>query len=390
MAAAVAAVCLAAQAPSPQTDESLRTLLRRAGQALADHRYEAAARGFEEAISISPGLAGAHANLGVARYMLAEFDLASDAFDRALEISPSMPNAELYLGLSEARAGRAEAALGPLARGFRNANNDPWRLQAGILLAELYAARGEQALLMAVVSDLREAYPKDPEVLYLAYRLHSGLAAGALAELAREAPQSARLHQVTAELLVNEGDFPRAVRQYREALSIDPNLSGANRSLALAILNSDPDDALTSEAEQALHREVALNPRDAESLYQLGEIAWRRGQSATAREHYANAVKMGPRFAEGHIGLAKALLADGKANEAADHLRVAVEIDPDNETAHYRLAQAYRQIGRVEEASKELEEFRRIRGASESLSGLYQQVQRTTAPEETSGNGAPP
>ena len=52
-----------------------------------------------------------------------------------------------------------------------------------------------------------------------------------MAALVKAAPGSARLHQVTAELLESEGDFPKAVDQYRRALTIDPNLAGAHRAL---------------------------------------------------------------------------------------------------------------------------------------------------------------
>ncbi len=360
--------------------ESLREELAEASRALAERRYEVAAEGFAAAVTKAPRLAGAHANLGVARYMLRDFEGATEAFRRALEISPSMPNAELYLGLSEARTGRIEAAMGPLSRGFENASNDPWRLQGGVLLAEAYAARGDQARLMEVVGTLRDAFPEDPEVLYLAYRLHSDLAAGALADLARAAPGAARLHQITAELLVSEGDFPRAARQYRRALEIDPRLSGANRALAVAILNSNPGEELTVEAEKALERELALNPRDAETLYQLGEIAWRRGRAEAALERYQAAVDAGPGFAEGHTAMGKALLASGEAGLAAEHLEIAAKLDPDNDTARYRLAQAYRQLGRMEDSSEQLREFERIRSASESLSAIYRQVQRRGPP----------
>ena len=64
-------------------------------------------RGNSSRFSTSTGdLAGAHANLGVARYLLADYNRAVSAFRRALELDPSMRNAELYLGLSEAKSRR--------------------------------------------------------------------------------------------------------------------------------------------------------------------------------------------------------------------------------------------------------------------------------------------
>ena len=372
--------CVHAQTPGGQSADEIKDRFRNAQKALTEHRYDIAEREFEAILNMDAGLAGAHANLGVARYLQADYGGAVKAFRRALELDPSIKNAELYLGLSQARSGNVEDALPSLSRGFRNASDDPWRLQAGLLLAELHAARQEDDKLLDVVRALKQAFPKDADVLYMAYRLYSDMGARTIADLVREAPDSARLHQVTAELLVSEGDYPRAMRQYRKALEIAPGLSGANRALAVAILNSNPDEAGIREAEQALELELSLNPRDAESLYQLGEIAWRHGDEDTALKRYSTAVEFEPRFAEGLIALGKALIARDEFDRAAEYLQDAVRIDSENEVAHYRLAQAYRQLGRMEEAAKELEEFRRIRSASEALGAIYRQVQRSTVP----------
>ena len=378
-ACALALASLHAQSPP----ESVEARFQNAQQALSEHRYAAAAKAFEALLAADPQLSGAHANLGVARYLQGHYEQAAAAFQRALELSPSMPNVELYMGLSQARAGRTEEAFPALAKGFWNASDDDWRLQAGMILAELHAARREDDKVLDVVRALKKAFPSNPDVLYAAYRLHSDMGALALADLVREAPGSARLHQVTAELLVSEGDYPRAVRQYREALKVAPRQGGLHRALAVAIMNSNPDEDGIREAEQALERELALNPRDAESLYQLGEIAWRRGDEESAARHYEKAVESQPAFVEGLVGLAKALIARGEFARAAERLESAVGIDPEHEVARYRLAQAYRQLGRSEEAAKELEEFRRIRSASEALSTIYRQVQRSTSASDS-------
>lgn len=385
---AFAAVGLCADPVPPRPVEAARAQFRAAQEALAAQRYDEAAQGFEAVLARDPSLASGHANLGVARYLLGQYDRAVESFRRALEASPGMPSVELYLGLASAKAGEMEEALPALSKGFWNAASDPWRLEGGMLLAQLHSSRGREDDVLRVVRELRRAYPSDPDVIYLAYRLHSDLGARAIADLVREAPGSARLHQVTAELLASEADYPRAARQYREALNVDANLPGARRGLALAILNSNPDAAALAEAERALREELALNPQDAEAIYQLGEICWRRGQPAAVREQYEQAVALQPRFTAGAVALAKALISDGEPERAAELLGEALRVDPENEVAHYRLAQAYRRLGRFEEAAAALEEFRRIRGAAEALGAIYRQVQRSTVTEQGIGGAA--
>ena len=383
--------CLGAQAAGASSDDQIRIHFQRAREALGQNDYRLAEKEFQEILALDPELAGAHANLGIARYLQAKYDQAVRSFRRAMEIQPEMENVELYLGLSRARAGSLEEALPSLSKGFWNASDDEWRLQAGMLLVEAHYARLEHDQALDVARALQKAFPDHTDVLYVVYRLHSDLGAKAVSDLVRAGPGSARLHQVTAELLESEGDYPRAVRQYRKALEVDPRLPGANRALAVAIISSNPDPAGSREAERALERELSLHPRDPQSLHQLGEIYWRRDEPDRALERFSEAVEVHPNFVEGLIAMGKVLTAKEQVDRAVDYLQRAVEIDPENDAAHYRLAQAYRQLGRIEDAERELDEFRRIRGVMESLGAIYRQVQRSTVTGQTlDGGGAPP
>ena len=89
-----------------------------AQEALTRKDHSLAEQEFEKILALNPDLAGAHANLGIARYLQAKYDPAIRSFLRALEIQPDMTDVELFLGLSRARAGRIEEAHPALSKGF--------------------------------------------------------------------------------------------------------------------------------------------------------------------------------------------------------------------------------------------------------------------------------
>ena len=103
-------------------------------------------------------------------------------------------------------------------------------------------------------------YPNDADVLYAAYRAR-GLRAKSLASLVKVAPDSARLHQVTAELLESDGDYPHAVDQYRRALAANRRFWAAT-ALDVAILNSSQEAEARAEAGKEFEAALKLNPRD--------------------------------------------------------------------------------------------------------------------------------
>jgi tetratricopeptide (TPR) repeat protein len=347
-----------------------------AQEALRQNRYDEAASQFLEILRLNPKLAEAHANLGVVYYIQGKYSEASQAFQQSLKLKPTLSKAENFLGLIKARTGHIDEALPLLEKSFKNPADDEWRQQTGLLLIEIYSSKTEFYRALDVVRTLEKTYPSNPEILYVAYRIYSELGAKAVSALVRAAPNSARLHQVTAELLESEGDFPRAVEQYRKALEMDPKLPGIHRALGVALINIAQTEASFLEAQKHFEIELAANPTDAHSEYQLGEIYWGRYQHDLARKHFTRAVELRPSFADALIGLGKVLVSQGQPDKALTYLQEAVRIDPENEVAHYRLAQAYRKLGRNQDAEQELALFKKLREASASIGAIYRQVQR--------------
>ncbi len=324
---------------------AIRDHFHRAQAALAKSQYDVAAGEFEAILKLDPGRGEALANLGTVYYAQARYADASRAFRKALKLRPVLKGVEAFLGMSEARLGHLKEALPLLEKGFLNPLNDQWKLESGLLLTDAYQRNGESSKLQEVIAILERDYPKNTEVLYLAYRVHSSLGARAVASLVKAAPESARLRQVTAELLEVEGDFAGAVAQYRKALEIEPKLPGARRALGIALMNSANDESNRLEAEREFEQELAANPSDALSEYQLGELMWVGNRPVEAIRRFLRAIELQPRFPDALIAAGKVLISMDRSAEAISLLERAVVLDPLNEVARYRLAQAFQKTG---------------------------------------------
>ncbi len=376
---------VAARAQTP-TVEQLREHFARGEEAYRKQRLDDAIREFREAIRLSPTLAEAHAKLGVIYYSRGQYREAADSFREAVRHKPSLTRAQALLGIAAVRSGELLEAVPLLEKSMHQPPDEALGKQSALLLLEAYHKLGRLDQALDIARTLLAEEPGNADLLYSVYRLHSELGSEAVATLTRQAAGSARLHQVTAELLESQGDYVQAVDQYRRAARSDPSLPGIHRALAVALLNASPDDTARGEARKELETEIRANPVDFHSIYELGEIEWSEGRFAEARARFARAVELQPEFVDALIALGKAATRAGDPEGALPHLEKAVRLAPDNEVARYRLSQAYRRQGRAEDARRELTRFEALRRESAAIAEIYRQVVRKPVTGQTVGN----
>ena len=369
----------------------LETRLRRhfelGDKAFRESRLDDAVAQFREVTKLSPSLAEAHAKLGVIFYSQRRYPEAAAAFEQAVRHKPSLKRAEAMLGISMVRAGDLRGAIPHLGKAFKDPPDAALGEQCGLVLLEAHHKLGELDEALGVARKLMDESPSNTEALYSAYRLYSDLGSRTVARLVREGRDSARLHQVTAELLEAQGDYPQAVEQYRRAIEKDPQLPGIHRALGVALLNASPDAAARLGAQQEFQLELAANPADYHSEYQLGEIHWAVEEREEALRRYRRAVELNGNFVDALIALGKVHTVRGEADKALTYLEKAARLDPENEVVHYRLSQAYRKLGRLDDAKREAKQFEELREAAASIGRIYEQVQRKPVIEQSVEQG---
>ena len=190
----------------------------------------------------------------------------------------------------------------------------------------------------------------------------------------------------------NRADYFKAVDYYKKAIALDPDYALAYARLAIAqqwfndwSANSDerkivgaqaranahkavelaPQSAIAwgalginqawtdfdyPAAEVTLKKAVALDPSDAETLYQLADVTACLGQLDAAIGTMRKVLVMEPLNASFHFYIGQFLLAAGRYPQAEVEVERAIELQPTMEAAHSLLAMVYVHQHRFAEA----------------------------------------
>lgn len=343
---------------------------KRAEAALASGQAETAATEFHEILKLDPANSEAYANLGVIAYKQGDYSQAKQLFSEALKHNSLLWDAKAFLGLSEMHLGDAKEGEALLMESFSHIHNEGLKIDAGVAIIKFHQESKTLDQVVDVVRDLQMSSPDNSEVLYIAYRAYSALAAKAVATMYQRAPDSGRMHQILGEAAMTQDDFPGAILQFRKAIDADPKTPGIHYELGRAILTNAQDQQARDQAQHEFETELSSDPSDFNSEYELGEVFRLESEIQPAEDHYRRALQLYPNFADAEVGLGTVLEDEGKASEAISHFTNAIRMEPENESAHYRLARAYRAAGRIQEANEEMTEFQKLHQLHPSKSSL--------------------
>jgi tetratricopeptide (TPR) repeat protein len=381
MLSAIALTAIAAQSARSR-DQDIHNHLRRAAEYLKANDTNSAIQEFDAVLALDPKNAEANANLGVIAFFQRDYQNASKYLRNALAVDPSLIKTQALLGICERRLGQSSGqAL--LEKSFPKLKEKNLKIQVGLELAGIYSQEGNIERTASVMQSLVDLDPDNVEILYMAQRVYFDLADDTLNKLAILAPGSARMQQVIAERLINDGDLKGATEHYRKALEQNPRLPGVHYELAEAILEAAPNDSeAQAEAAKELETAVKFDGDSAKTECLFGRIAWRQSDLKGAYARYERAFALDPNEVEAQIGISRLLVIMEKPEEALKYLRMAVAADPLNSEAHYRLAVVCKKLQLKDEADKEFRLFQEIKDAKEQVKTLYRQMNKKPSSKE--------
>jgi tetratricopeptide (TPR) repeat protein len=168
-------------------------------------------------------------------------------------------------------------------------------------------------------------------------------------------PDSAKYHNQLGAALESRGRVEDAALQYEEAVKIQPQ-SAFYSNLGGALAKQGQFEEALRNFNQAL----ALNPNDSQIHFNLANALVQQDQLSDAVEHFQKAVKIQPDFAEAYHSLGRVVAAQGHLGPAIEYFKEAIRIKPEFAEAHQSLAQALAEQGKRDEAIKQFQEALRI------------------------------
>ena len=156
-------------------------------------------------------------------------------------------------------------------------------------------------------------------------------------------------------------DYVKAEQYYQRAIQLDPDYALAYARLAIVEqwfndweATSDERKVVSARARAHAHMAVALAPRSATALGALGVTqAWLDFNFAAAETTLKKAVALDPSNAETLYQLADVTAARGRVEEAIGMMRKALTMEPLNGTFHFYTGQFLSAAGQYVESEKE-------------------------------------
>ncbi len=357
----------------PNEKEPIAQHERLAQQYLREQRPDLAIPELKKIVALDPGNVEARANLGVLLFFRGDYADAVPQLETAIHVQPNLWKVRSLLGLAEEHIADLSDARKDLEASFPMIEDRKLKIEVGLDLAGLYTESGELDKAANLVSQLKTAFPDEPEVLYAAYRIYADLSGESMLSLSLVAPDSAQMHQLLAHEETREGNTNGAIAEYRKAIAIDPHLPGVHFELA-ELLHTSQDPAAKNQAVQEYRAAVQENPQDAKAICRLAEMAETKGDTEQAYDAYAKAVAMQPGDANAKAGLAKVLIEMDHPDRALPLLESSEQLEPTNATVHFKLATLYRKTGRMDDARREVQLYQKYKDMKEKLRAVYKEM----------------
>ncbi len=332
---------LRAQTPRELLDEAVR--LHNEAQ------IEAAVAKYEEFLARYPDQPAVRSNLGAAYVKLGRYGEAVEQYTKALALDQANTDIRFNLALARYKMGDIDRARVELEKVVKEQTRNKIAM---LLLSDCYLQAGEYKKVIGLLSP----FEADTDDMALAYLLGTALIRDNQTERGQKLVDrilkngdsaQARLMLGTAHLLVR--DYPGAVKEFEQAVKLDPKLPGAHSFYAKALGEMGESD----RSSEQYRLELEVNPYDFDANVFRGVDYYKEEQNYEAAiACFERALRIRPDADEVRFQITVVYLAQGKTQEAQKLLEEIARTSPDFLEVHVALANIYFRQQRKEDAER--------------------------------------
>jgi tetratricopeptide (TPR) repeat protein len=192
-------------------------------------------------------------------------------------------------------------------------------------------------------------------------------------------PGTVQAHYRLGRLYQSQGKYPEALKELEYAAQFTP-LVGQDPLYEMAALMY-ASQADFAHATEALRKQVAVNPNNADAHRRLGDSYVRQERTMEAQAEFTAALLIDRRSVLSHIGISQIHFRAANYEAAARAAKSALELDPAQKEARYVLAMSLLRLGQTDKGNRELQDFQRLQAEAAAdtqrkyeLDGLRRQI----------------
>ena len=299
----------------------------------------------QEQIARQPNSVEAYNLLGIICVEQKDFPCAQDAFQHALQLRPGSAPARNDLGNVYVAEGKADLA----AKEFRTIlRSDPANRDANYNLGLLLLSQNQASQALLHLERVHPANMATRLNLIRAY-LQAGKTAEGLREanrLSNENKADVQLHFTLGAVLVSAKQFHRAQLELEEANALEPENAEILYELGDAYLNGG--DA--GKAEAAASRALKLKPDSPEILYLLAQVYQQEKRTIDALDVLVRAHRLAPENVDVIFLLARVSMTQNYFEDAIPLLESGIQLAPKRPDLRAALGESYFMAGKAEKA----------------------------------------
>ncbi|MGH7581063.1 MAG: tetratricopeptide repeat protein [Gemmatimonadales bacterium] len=190
-----------------------------------------------------------------------------------------------------------------------------------------------------------------------------------LQKLVADYPRDERAHFQLGTTYFGRQDYPRAIEEFRRAISIAPDYTPAYNILGYAYRF----EGRYGEAEQAFKKYIELIPDDPNPYDSYAELLMKMGRFDESIVQYRKALEQNPQFAPSFIGISTNLMFQGKYDASraqAGKLYAGARNDGEKRAAMFQNTVTYVEEGKFDQALAELDKQYALGEATGDAAGM--------------------